>query len=263
MSVGQLSAAEVPTPFVLPNDPLPAREVSAPDGAMRSTRLLPHAPTYTFPNASTGTPWGPVSIAKVPTPLKKEAVPFPASVVTSPDGEMRRTRLPEKSPTSTLCDTGSTDTPWGALNTAAAPWPSAHPSAPLPASVVTFQAQGGCAVKPATEHAVAGEQGTHAAAPPAKVPTGHVVALNAQDVAPWGLKAPAAQEAHAPAEGAPVDSENVPAAQGMQAEGAAAPTAALNLPAPQRTHAVTLEAPVAFDHVPAGQGRGAPEPAGQ
>lgn len=176
---------------------------------------------------------------------------------------MRRTRLPVQSPTSTLSDTGSTDTPCGWLNTAAVPCPSAHPEAPLPASVVTFQTQGGCAARPATVQAVAGEQGAHSAAPPAKVPTGHVEALYAHKVAPCVLYDPAAQAAQESAEGAPVDSENVPAAQGAHVEGAAAPTAALNVPAPQLMQAPMLGAPVVFAHVPAGQGIGAPEPAGQ
>jgi hypothetical protein len=176
---------------------------------------------------------------------------------------MARTRRPEKSPTYTRSETGSTDTPTGWLNIAAVPGPSAQPRVPLPASVLTFQKQGGCAARPAVAHAVAGEQGAHAAGPLANVPAGHVAAVNAQEVEPWALKEPAAQGRQLAAEGAPADCENVPAAQGAHVEGAAAPTNALNLPAAQRAHAVTLEAPVAFDHVPAGQGVGAPEPAGQ
>jgi hypothetical protein len=38
-----------------------------------------------------------------------------------------------------LSKIGSTETPIGPLNAAAVPCPSAHPAAPLPASVLTFQ----------------------------------------------------------------------------------------------------------------------------
>ncbi len=51
--------------------------------------------------------------------------------------------------------------------------------------------------------AVAGEQGTQAAVPLAKVPIGQVVAVKAQVAAPWGLKDPAAQGRHAAVEFAP------------------------------------------------------------
>jgi hypothetical protein len=40
---------------------------------------------------------------------------------------------------------------------------------------------------PGTVHAVAGEHGAHAAVPFAYVPTGHVDAVNAQEVAPAAL----------------------------------------------------------------------------
>jgi hypothetical protein len=39
-------------------------------------------------------------------------------------------------------------------------------------------------------HAVAGEHGAHAAVPFANVPTGHVEAVNGQDVAPCALYVP-------------------------------------------------------------------------
>jgi hypothetical protein len=76
-------------------------------------------------------------------------------------------------------------------------------------------------------HAVAGEHGAHAAAPFAYVPTGHVEAVNAQDVAPCALKDPAAQGRHAAEEDAPLAAEYVPAGQGAHVEGAAAPGTAL------------------------------------
>ena len=64
-------------------------------------------------------------------------------------------------------------------------------------------------------HAVAGEQGAHAAVPCAYVPTGQVDAVYAQEVAPCALKAPAAQLAQAALEAAPVALDHVPAAQGV------------------------------------------------
>ena len=83
-------------------------------------------------------------------------------------------------------------------------------------------------------HAVAGEHGAHAAAPFAYVPTGHVEAVNAQDVAPCALKDPAAQGRHAAEEDAPLAAEYVPAAQGR--------------------HTVEEDAPLVAEYVPAGQG---------
>ena len=73
------------------------------------------------------------------------------------------------------------------LNAAAVPFPSAHPAAPLPASVLTVQEQGGCADSPGTVHAVAGEHAAQDAGALANVPTGQVVAVNAQEVAPAAL----------------------------------------------------------------------------
>ena len=112
-------------------------------------------------------------------------------------------------------------------------------------------------------HAVAGEHGAHAAAPFAYVPTGHVEAVNAQDVAPCALKDPAAQGRHAAEEGAPLAAEYVPAGQAVHVEGAAAPTKALYAPALQREQVTLEEAPVEDDQVPAGQGMGFTEERGQ
>jgi hypothetical protein len=75
----------------------------------------------------------------------------------------------------------------------AAPCPSAHPAVPLPASVLTFQKQGGCADSPGTAHAVAGEQAMQEEGAAAYVPMGHVEAVYAQEAAPAALYAPAAQ----------------------------------------------------------------------
>ena len=57
----------------------------------------------------------------------------------APEGLMRRTRCPLYSLTYTLSEAGSTDAPIGAAKAAAVPSPSAHPAAPLPASVDTPQ----------------------------------------------------------------------------------------------------------------------------
>ena len=60
------------------------------------------------------------------------------------------------------------------LNAAAAPTPSAKPAAPLPASVVTLQANAGCAASPAVGHADAGAHGVGASASAGqKAPGGH------------------------------------------------------------------------------------------
>ena len=93
-------------------------------------------------------------------------------------------RLLLKSPTYKLSVTGSTDTPTGPLNIAAVPCPSDHPATPLPASVLTFQKQGGCALSPLTVQAVAGEQVAHDEGARAKVPIGQEAAANAHSGAP-------------------------------------------------------------------------------
>jgi hypothetical protein len=111
--------------------------------------------------------------------------------------------------------------------------------------------------------AVAGEQGAQAAAPLANEPTGHVAAVNAQEVAPATLYAPAAQGRHAAEELAPGEGEKVPAAQGAHVEGAAAPKKALYVPARQPVQTALEAAPVALDHVPAAQGVAFTEYGGQ
>ena len=70
---------------------------------------------------------------------------------------------------------------------------------------------------------MAGEHAAHAAVPFTYVPTGHVDAANAQEVAPWALKDPPAQERQEMEELAPAVAEKVPAGHGVHTEGAAAP----------------------------------------
>ena len=94
---------------------------------------------------------------------------------------------------------------------------------------------------------MAGEQGAHAALPLANVPIGQVVAVKAQEVAPWVLKAPE-QGRQAAEELAPGVVEKVPAAQGLQVVLSAAPRTALKVPAEQGEHAAV---PLAY--VPLGQ----------
>ena len=128
----------------------------------------------------------------------------------------------------------------------------------------TFQKQGGCAARPGTVQAVAGEQSTHAPALAfAKVPTGQVVALKAQAVARWGLRAPAVQGRQAEEELAPRVTEKVPAAQGLQTLLSAAPGMALKVPGAQGVQAEGEAAPTTLLKVPAGQGMGAEAERGQ
>jgi len=108
------------------------------------------------------------------------------------------------SPTYKLKVIGSTDKPTGESNAATVPCPSAHPAVPFPASVLTFQKHAGCAVSPITVQAVTGEQGAQAEVSLAYVPTGHVVAVNAQVVEPRILKEPALQGRHVVKELPPV-----------------------------------------------------------
>jgi hypothetical protein len=84
----------------------------------------------------TATPRGLLSFAFVPTPSAKPAV-LPASVVTTPRGVTSRTRWFEMSATTMTPLDGITATPKTLQKLAAAPVPSAHVAAPLPASVVT------------------------------------------------------------------------------------------------------------------------------
>ena len=110
---------------------------------------------------------------------------------------------------------------------------------------------------------MAGEHAAQDAGATANVPTGHVDALNAQEVAPAVLKDPAAQGRHAADELTPGEGEKLPAAQGVHAEGATAPKRALYVPARQLAQAALEAAPVALDHVPAAQGVAFTEASGQ
>ena len=85
--------------------------------------------------------------------------------------------------------------------------------------------------------------------PFANVPTGHVVAVYAQDGAPPGLYAPAGQGEQK----VPPEEEKVPAGQVRHVEADVAPSVALYDPAAQRAHVELEEAPTAAEYVPATQ----------
>ena len=103
--------------------------------------------------------------------------------------------------------------------------------------------------------AVAGEHGAQEAGGLAYVPTGHEAAVNAQEVAPAALYAPAGQLKH---DGAPA-ALKVPAGHGWHAEALVAPAVPLKAPAGQNVQAA---APAALC-APAGQGAALAERGGQ
>ena len=79
---------------------------------------------------------GLLKAASAPTPLANAAAPLPASVVTTPLGANRRTRLLAESAKRTA-PLASTATPRGVLSIS--PLPSRNPADPLPTIVLTFQ----------------------------------------------------------------------------------------------------------------------------
>jgi hypothetical protein len=84
-------------------------------------------------------PYGIKKAADVPTPSAHWPPPLldPAKVETAPVAEMERRRPFAMSATKMVFATGKTLV--GKLKPATVPCPSAHPAAPLPASVLTFQ----------------------------------------------------------------------------------------------------------------------------
>ncbi len=134
---GQLKEADTPTPLANVFVPLPI-ENTVPEGTTLRILLFLWSATKMLPLASTSAPNGMWKEAAVPVPVPKVAVPLPAMVVTAPPGETMRRRWLSLSATMTLPPALMT-TPDGCLKTAAAPCPSAHPAAPLPASVLVLQ----------------------------------------------------------------------------------------------------------------------------
>ena len=145
---------------------------------------------------------------------------------------------------------GSETSPVGLLKSAVRE-PSIAPALPDPAKEVTVQSHGGCALSPATVHAVEGMHGAHAAVAFAKVPTGHVVDVYEQLIAPCALKPPGVQATHTDVEFAPSIELYVPAGHGRQVELQSAPAVVEYVPAGQAVH---TEAPIVEEYVPAGQG---------
>ena len=99
---------------------------------------------------------------------------------------------------------------------------------------------------------MAGEHAAQDAGALACVPTGHVVAVKAQEAAPWALNRPAAQGRHAAEELAAL--ANVPAGHVVAVKAQEVAPWVLNPPAAHAVQAALEEAPVAADQVPAGQG---------
>ena len=135
---GVLKLAAAPEPSANTPLPLPTSVVTIPMGVTSRMRLLKAShTTMTLLEGITAIPCGLLKLAAEPVPSAKAALPLPASVVTTPRGVTSRMRLFHVSATTMMPLEGSTTTPFGPLNLAAAPVPSAKVALPLPASVVT------------------------------------------------------------------------------------------------------------------------------
>ena len=152
---GLENEALIPAPSAYAKEPLPAIVDTAPPGVTLRMRLLSRSATMTLPLKSKATLKGLLKDAAVPVPSAYPYEPLPASVLTTPPGVTTRMRWLYMSATMML-PLGSRATPEGLLKDAPVPLPSANELHPLPASVLTFHWQGGCAGSPATTHAVAG-----------------------------------------------------------------------------------------------------------
>ena len=91
--MGRLKRAAAPVPSALPAVPAPARVVTTPAAVIRRIALLEESATYTMPSVPTATPKGALNRAAAPVPSALPRVPSPASVVTTPAGEIRRILL--------------------------------------------------------------------------------------------------------------------------------------------------------------------------
>jgi len=89
---GRAKAATVPNPSRVGAlaFALPASVLTLPSGVTRRTRRLAPSATTTLPAASTATARGSAKATPAPRPSAHAAVPFPASVVTSPAGVIAR-----------------------------------------------------------------------------------------------------------------------------------------------------------------------------
>jgi hypothetical protein len=101
---GPLNCALVPLPSAKPQDPLPASVVTETVERSIARTLQPCCSTIkaVLPSEVRAIPEGPLNCATVPMPLLPPAEPLPASVDTSPAGEIRRMRCEEKSATNTV-----------------------------------------------------------------------------------------------------------------------------------------------------------------
>ena len=90
--LGLLNRALEPGPSAPPAAPVPASVVTAPPGEILRMRLLPVCATITLPLQSTATPVGEEIAAPAPVPSANDCEPSPASVATTPPGEILRTR---------------------------------------------------------------------------------------------------------------------------------------------------------------------------
>jgi len=97
---------------------------------------LPSSATATSPAADTAMPRGLEKAAAVPKPSLKPAAPFPAMVLTTPAGLMRRILLAPTSVTKRWY-VESIASAWGPLNAALVPTPSMDAAPPLPTKAAT------------------------------------------------------------------------------------------------------------------------------
>ena len=227
-------------------------------------RLLLQSALNKLESAPKASPCGLKNDAAVVTPSLKAPTPDPAKVVTSPIGDTFRIRWAPDSAAYTFRDARSTATPLGPFTCTAYPMPSASPGDPPPTKLDTFQKHGSCALSPATGHAVAGAQRTHADTDTfAKVPTGHDDDVNGQVLAPSALKVPGEHGTQKEADAAPTVALAVPAGHAVHVELHSAPLFTEYVPGAQGVHAVTSTAPVTLFHVPLGHGTWSPDPGGQ
>ncbi len=133
---GALNEAAAPVPSVLPRLPEPANVVTTPCELIRRMQWLSVSATNTLPTLSTTSPAGDEKAAAVPVALVKPAVPFPANVVTTPAVLTVQMRwLPVSARYKVLA--WSMARPVGRRNCAVLGPPSALPSIPVPANVLT------------------------------------------------------------------------------------------------------------------------------
>ncbi len=79
----------MPSTHTLEGEKPPARVLTSPFGVMHLMKLLLVSATRQFPALSMHTPMGKLKLAAAPAPFPAPACPVPASVETSPAGEMR------------------------------------------------------------------------------------------------------------------------------------------------------------------------------